>query len=89
MSLYDIYRERVGIMFQKTMWTKEKAREYLKKKNLKSYHLRTHRSKKTGLEYWYFKLTNPRDDFVRWEEYRAKHLGKGIVEIHATNVMNF
>ena len=84
-NLYEKFRERKAIMFKKTRWTKDQAKDYLKGKNLKYFKIRTYKK-----SYWHFRLDDP-DDFSNFEEYSVKYIGEGgfIVEIYATDVYNF
>lgn len=82
-DLYEKFRERKAIMFKKSFYTKDQAKEYLKSKHLKCYKIRTYKR-----NYWHCRLDDPRGHAC-WEDYRIKYLGPNVIDIYATNVMHF
>ena len=84
-DLYEKFCERKAIMFKKSMYTKDQAKEYFKNHKWKYYKIRTYKK-----DYWHFRLDDP-NGFAIWEEYKVKYLGSGghVIEIYATNTMNF
>lgn len=81
---YQNLYQRQALLFEKELWSKEVAKNYLINKGIKFYKIRTHKS------YWHFRLyrtslhKKKNDDYI-WDDYKTKSISKGIVEILAVN----
>ncbi len=77
--------QRQALMFNKSLWDIDRAKEYLKTNNIDYYKIRTHKN------YWHFRLfrthnrNGHRENMYAWVDYRTKSRGSGIIEIQAVN----